>query len=95
MSHKVKCQFRVYDENSSGLISQFDEMINRLYSVETSAAISSVMVGDKNTVGKEYTLATHSEETQNQIYHLLEHQCPAPLEVLLHLSYWSVEAVEH
>lgn len=95
MSHKVKCQFRVYDENSSELISKFDEMINRLYSVETSAALSSVMVGDRNTVGKEYTLETHSEEAQRQLYHLVTHRCPAPLEVLLYLSYWSVELLEH
>jgi hypothetical protein len=95
MSHQIKCTLRVYDENSSGLLSQFDEMIGRLYSVSSDAAIPNVEIEGLTTVGKEYILDAGSEEDCHRARHALRCNCPAPFEVMLHRSHWTVEELGH
>ena len=95
MKHQIKCTIRVYDVNASDLLNQFDEMIGRLYSVSSDAAIPNVEIEGLTTVGKEYILDADSKEDCHRAWCALRCNCPAPFEVMLHRSHWTVEELGH
>ena len=95
MHHQIQCIIRVYDENSSALLDQFDEMIRRLYSVSDYSEVPNVEVDDRTTVGRAYIVNAGTEKDCHQICCALRCNCPAPFEVMLHRSHWTVEKLGH
>ena len=95
MSHEIKCQFRIYKQSSNRLLDEVHNSIVGIYPGAVATNLSSATIGNRTAVGKEYLLSFDSDETQNQVYHLLKHQCPASVEALSVLAHWSVEVLEH
>lgn len=95
MSHRIKCTLMVYDNNASDLLNQFDEMIRRICPVASDAPVPNVTVDGLTTVGREYIVEVESEEECHRICCTLPRNCPAPFEVMMHRSHWSVEELGH
>lgn len=95
MQHQIKCTIRVFDQKTRDLLGQFDEVINRLYSVASSVAIPDKKIVGQTTVGKEYILEVTSKEQCHQVCCDLRCRCPAPFEVMMYRSHWTVEKVNY